>query len=51
MNTSDVIFKINIENIFDEKAPRLYNPPDFSFDPNVHDPRGRLINFKLELNI
>ena len=50
MNVSDVIFKINIENIFDGKAPRLYNPPDFSFDPNVHDPRGRLINFKLELN-
>jgi hypothetical protein len=45
----DTIFKINIENVLDKKAPKLYNPPDFSFDPNVHDPRGRLINLSLQL--
>ena len=38
---------ISLINAFDESAPRLYNPPDFSFDTRLHDPRGRLLNFSL----
>ena len=38
---------ISLINAFDESAPLLYNPPDFSFDTRLHDPRGRLLNFSL----
>ena len=41
---------VNVINAFDEQAPRLYNPPDFSFDPTVHDARGRLVNISIQLN-
>ena len=50
INSYDVLAGINIINLFDEEAPRLYNPPDFSFDPRTHDARGRLINFSINLN-
>ena len=44
--------KIDLINLFDEKAPRLYNAPDFSWDSRLHDPRGRMIrvNFQLIFN-
>ena len=42
---------IGIINAFDKQAPLLYDAPDFSFDTRVHDPRGRLINLTLELNL
>ena len=42
---------LGVMNAFDEKAPLLYDAPDFSFDTRVHDPRGRLINFTAELNL
>ena len=42
---------MGIINAFDKKAPLLYDAPDFSFDTRVHDPRGRLINLTLELNL
>ena len=37
-------------NLFDEKPPKLYDAPDFSFDTRVHDPRGRMINIQFELS-
>ena len=49
-NAYNMVLGINVINIFDKKAPRLYNAPDFSFDPNVHDARGRLINLSIQLN-
>ena len=49
-NKYDMVIGINAINVFDKNAPRLYNPPDFSFDPNVHDARGRLINLSIKLN-
>ena len=49
-NKYDMVIGINAINVFDKNAPRLYNPPDFSFDPNVHDARGRLINLSIQLN-
>ena len=49
-NQYDLIIGINAINVFDKNAPKLYNPPDFSFDPNVHDARGRLINLSIQLN-
>ena len=42
---------LGVMNAFDRKAPLLYDAPDFSFDTRVHDPRGRLINFSVELNL
>ena len=42
---------LGVMNAFDQKAPLLYDAPDFSFDTRVHDPRGRLINFTAELNL
>ncbi|MDA9916322.1 TonB-dependent receptor [Gammaproteobacteria bacterium] len=42
---------LGVMNAFDKKAPLLYDAPDFSFDTRVHDPRGRLINFSVELNL
>ena len=42
---------LGIMNAFNRKAPLLYDAPDFSFDTRVHDPRGRLINFSVELNL
>jgi len=41
--------ELGVLNIFDEKAPMLFNAPDFSFDTKVHDPRGRLfkVSFKI----
>ncbi|MDB9947032.1 TonB-dependent receptor [Gammaproteobacteria bacterium] len=42
---------LGVMNAFDSKAPLLYDAPDFSFDTRVHDPRGRLINFSVELNL
>ena len=48
----DLKTSIGIINLFDEKAPRLYNAPDFSWDSRLHDPRGRMIrvNFQLIFN-
>ena len=43
--------KFALINLFDEEPPLLYDAPDFSFDTRVHDPRGRLINLTLELNL
>ena len=40
---------LGVMNAFDRKAPLLFDAPDFSFDTRVHDPRGRLINFSVEL--
>ena len=37
-------------NLFDKKAPRLFDAPDFSFDTRVHDPRGRLLHLIIEYN-
>ena len=42
---------LGVMNAFDRKAPLLFDAPDFSFDTRVHDPRGRLINFSVELNL
>ena len=42
---------LGVMNAFDRKAPLLYDAPDFSFDTRLHDPRGRLINFSVELNL
>ena len=42
---------LGVMNAFNRKAPLLYDAPDFSFDTRVHDPRGRLINFSVELNL
>ena len=42
---------LNFINLLDESAPLLYDSPDFSFDTRLHDPRGRLINFSVELNL
>ncbi|MBC8221153.1 MAG: TonB-dependent receptor, partial [SAR86 cluster bacterium] len=42
---------LGVMNAFDRKAPLLFDEPDFSFDTRVHDPRGRLINFSVELNL
>ena len=42
---------LGIMNAFDKKAPLLYDAPDFSFDTRVHDPRGRLLNLTVELNL
>lgn len=39
----------SLVNLFDEKPPKLYDAPDFSFDTRVHDPRGRLINIQFEI--
>lgn len=40
----------SLVNLFDQKPPKLYDAPDFSFDTRVHDPRGRLINIQFELS-
>ena len=42
---------LGMMNAFDKKAPLLYDAPDFSFDTRVHDPRGRLINLSIEMNL
>ena len=42
---------LGIINAFDNKAPLLYDAPDFSFDTKVHDPRGQLINLTAEFNL
>ncbi|MDB4194470.1 TonB-dependent receptor [Gammaproteobacteria bacterium] len=42
---------LGVMNAFNRKAPLLYDAPDFSFDTRVHDPRGRLINVSVELNL
>lgn len=46
----DLITSFSLVNLFDEKPPKLYDAPDFSFDTRVHDPRGRLINIQFELS-
>ena len=50
VSSYEALFGVNVINAFDEQAPRLYNPPDFSFDPTVHDARGRLVNISIQLN-
>jgi len=40
-----------VMNAFNKNAPLLYDAPDFSFDTRLHDPRGRLINLSVELNL
>ena len=45
----DLKTSIGIINLFDEKAPRLYNAPDFSWDSRLHDPRGRMIRVNFQL--
>ena len=49
LNKNKMSLELAIINLFDKKAPRLYDAPDFSFDTRVHDPRGKLlqINFKI----
>jgi len=42
---------LGVMNAFDRNAPLLYDAPDFSFDTRLHDPRGRLINLSVELNL
>ena len=49
LKNNNLSIGLAIINLFDEKAPKLYNAPDFSFDTRVHDPRGRL--FKLSFKI
>ena len=53
INTIDGDYELKtnfaIINLFDEKAPRLYDAPDFSFDTRVHDPRGRMLSIQFEL--
>jgi len=39
-----------IINLFDKRAPKLYDAPDFSFDTRVHDPRGRMLSIQFELS-
>ncbi len=51
LSSSEIKFGMGIINAFDKQAPLLYDAPDFSFDTRVHDPRGRLINLTLELNL
>ncbi len=38
-------------NLSDEKPPRLYDAPDFSFDTRVHDPRGRIFQISFNYRI
>tara|TARA_B100000902_G_C27137469_1_gene826841 strand:- start:141 stop:1007 length:867 start_codon:yes stop_codon:yes gene_type:complete len=40
-----------IINLADEKPPRLYDAPDFSFDTRVHDPRGRIFQISFNYRI
>ena len=40
-----------IINLTDEKPPRLYDAPDFSFDTRVHDPRGRIFQISFNYRI
>ena len=40
-----------IINLTDEKPPRLYDAPDFSFDTRVHDPRGRIFQISFNYQI
>ncbi|MDA9610396.1 TonB-dependent receptor [Pseudomonadota bacterium] len=42
---------LGVMNAFNKNAPLLYDAPDFSFDTRLHDPRGRLINLSVELNL
>ena len=42
---------LGVMNAFDRNAPLLFDAPDFSFDTRLHDPRGRLINLSVELNL
>ena len=53
INTIDGDYELKtnfaIINLFDEKAPRLYDAPDFSYDTRVHDPRGRMLSIQFEL--
>ena len=48
MRSGNLELSIAVINAFDDKAPLLYDAPDFSFDTRVHDPRGRLINLTVQ---
>ena len=50
LSTGALTSKLAIVNLFDKKAPRLFDAPDFSFDTRVHDPRGRLLHLIIEYN-
>ena len=51
LSLGEIEIGLGIINIFDKKAPLLFDAPDFSFDTKVHDPRGRLVNLTLEYNL
>ena len=50
LKNNNLSIGLAIINMFDEKAPKLYNAPDFSFDTKVHDPRGRLLKLSFKIS-
>ncbi|MEH6569805.1 MAG: TonB-dependent receptor [Halioglobus sp.] len=39
---SEAILSFGAKNVFDEEPSRVYDAPNFSYDPKHHDPRGRI---------
>jgi iron complex outermembrane receptor protein len=41
-NTVETTFTLGAKNLTDEKAPKVYDAANFSYDSKQHDPRGRM---------
>ena len=42
--------RIYLSNKFDKSAQRKYDAHDFSIDPRLHKPRGRILVINIEFN-
>ena len=51
LETGKLDLKFGIINFLNQKAPRLYDAPDFSFDTRLHDPTGRTYNFSIQYQL